>query len=90
MMKLPTREEKTQMIADAVAKITEGVMVEVIDASGAAYAVCIGDFREVGWVEKVTTRDSMCWKWTGPNPVKVDGVVINSGECTKEIEMDWS
>lgn len=83
-------EEKIQMIADAIAKINEGILVEVIDASGAAYAVCIGDFREVGWAEKITTRDSMCWKWMGPHPVRVDGVMIKPGECTEEIEMDWS
>lgn len=78
------------MIHEATLKIARGEVVDLAEASHSANSVAIGHFREVGWSEKITTRDSMCWKWMGPHPVRVDGVMIKPGECTEEIEMDWS
>jgi hypothetical protein len=90
MIKLPTREEKREMVTEAVAKIAAGITVELTDASGSAYSVCIGDLRDYGWAEKITTRSSMYWRYTGPNSVIVGGQVVNSGGYTEEIDMDWS
>ena len=79
------------MIHEATLKIARGEVVDLVEASYSANSVAIGHFETAGgWVEKITTRDSMCWKWMGPHPVRVDGVMIKPGECTKEIEMDWS
>jgi hypothetical protein len=89
MKQIPTREEKNQMIADAIANISAGVLVEVSDASGCVFSVCLGDLRDIGWTEKITSRRSMNWRYTGPNPITVDGKIINSGEYTEEIDMDW-
>jgi hypothetical protein len=46
--------------------------------------------RDYGWAEKITTRSSMYWRYTGPNSVIVGGQVVNSGGYTEEIDMDWS
>lgn len=89
-MYIPTREEKKNMISEAVAKIASGIPVKITDASGSAISVCIGDLREYGWSEKITTRNSMYWRYTGPNSIIVGDQVIKSGEYTEEIEMDWT
>ena len=90
MIKLPTSEEKNEMVAEAVAKIAAGIPVCLLDASGSAHAVCIGDLRDYGWAEKITTRSSMYWRYTGPNSVIVGDQVLKSGEYTEEIDMDWT
>lgn len=83
-------EAKNQMIAQAVEQIKSGQVIDIIDASGSAFAVCIGDFREIGWADKITTRSSMYWRWTGPTAVRVSGQLVQPGDCTEEIDMDWS
>jgi hypothetical protein len=40
--------------------------------------------------EKICTRNSMYWHYTGPNSIIVGGEVVKSGEYTEEFEMDWS
>ncbi len=90
MKQLPTREEKSQIIVNVIANISAGVLVEVTDASGCAFSVCLGDLRDHGWAEKITSRRSMNWRYTGPNAITVDGKIIKSGEYTEEIDMDWS
>lgn len=90
MIKLLTREEKQEALKEAIVKITAGELINVVDASGFALGVCIGDFREIGWAERITTRDSMYWSWTGPNAIKVNGKVVQPNSYTEEIDMDWS
>lgn len=90
MLKIFTREEKQEMISNAVAKIASGVPVKITDASGSATSVCIGDLRDYGWAEKICTRSSMYWRYTGPNSIIVGDQVVKSGEYTEEIDMDWS
>ena len=70
--------------------IKMGTLVDVEDASWMSDAVCIGDFRDLGWSKRVATRDSLYYEWNGPNPIRVSGRIINPGESTEEIEMDWS
>lgn len=70
--------------------IKMGTLVDVEDASWMSDAVCIGDFRDLGWSKRVATRDSLYYEWNGPNPIRVSGSIINPGESTEEIEMDWS
>ena len=89
MKPMPTREEQMQMVAEAIVNISAGIPVEVTDASGCAYSVCLGDLRGIGWAEKITSRRSMNWRYTGPNSITIDGKIINSGEYTEEIDMDW-
>jgi hypothetical protein len=81
---------KPAMIAQAIADITAGVLVAVVDASGHFNAVCIGDFRDNGWAEKCTTRDSMYWRWTGPNAIELNGAIVEPNSYTEEIDMDWT
>lgn len=90
MNPIPTREEQMQMVAEAIANISAGASVEVTDASGCVFSVCLGDLRSIGWAEKNTSRRSMNWRYTGPNSIIVGGKIINSGEYTEEIDMDWS
>ena len=70
--------------------IKMGTLIDVEDASWMSDAVCIGDFRDLGWSKRVATRDSLYYEWNGPNPIRVSGSIINPGESTEEIEMDWS
>ena len=70
--------------------IKMGTLVDVEDASWMSDAVCIGDFRDLGWSKRVATRDTLYYEWNGPNPIRVSGSIINPGESTEEIEMDWS
>jgi hypothetical protein len=70
--------------------IKMGTLVDVEDASWMSDAVCIGDFRDLGWSKRVATRDTLYYEWNGPNPIRVSGRIINPGESTEEIEMDWS
>ena len=90
MIKLMTPEEKTQAVEAAVAKILAGEVIDIVDASGCAYAVCIGDFRNIKWSEKITTRNSMFWHWNGPSAIRVGGAVVQPNSYTEEIDMDWT
>lgn len=90
MIKLMTASEKLEAFEDTVAKIRAGKLMDVVDASGSANAVCIGDFRANGWAEKITTLTSMFWHWTGPSAIRVNGAIVQPNSYTEEIEMDWS
>jgi|TARA_R110002167_G_scaffold130125_4_gene313578 hypothetical protein len=81
---------KSEQIERACFLIKMGNLVDVVDASSSRDSICIGDFRDIGWSTRVTTRDSLYYEWNGPHPVKVNGEIINPGESTEEIEMDWS
>ena len=85
--KLFTKQEQFER---ACFLIKMGNLVDVVDASSSRESVCIGDFRDIGWSTRVTTRDSLCYEWNGPHPVRVNGEIIIPGQSTKEIEMDWS
>lgn len=89
-MKLFTHEEKAAMIADAVEKINKGEVVEFVDASYCAYALCIGDLRDIGWSKKNVWRSGMNWTYLGPNSISVNGEIIKTYGETEEIDMDWS
>lgn len=84
------REQKAALVEKAIEAVQEGSIIDVTDASYSACSVCIGDFREIGWSKKITTRDSMCWQWLGPTPIKVAGIFLAYGYCTPEVEMDWT
>ena len=90
MLIFPTREEKQEMISDAIVNIAMGIPVVISDASSSAMSVCIGDLRSVGWAEKNVWRDGMNWTYTGPHSIIVNGKVVSTGEQTEDIEMDWS
>jgi hypothetical protein len=90
MIKIYTKEEKQALVSKAVADIAAGIPVRLLDASGSAHAVCIGDLREYGWAEKICTRTSMYWHYTGPNSVIVGNEVVKSGGYTEEFEVDWT
>ncbi len=90
MIKILNREEKADLISKAVADIAAGIPVKFIDASGSATSLCIGDLRDVRWSEKICTRTSMYWRYTGPNSIIVGNEVVKSGGYTEEIDMDWT
>ena len=81
---------KSEQIERACFLIKMGTLIDVDDASSSRDSLCIGDFRDIGWSTRVATRDSLCYDWNGPSPIRVGGNVINPGESTEEIEMDWS
>ena len=81
---------KQEQVQDAIARISMGQLIDVIDASGCSTGVCIGDFRDIGWSERVATRSSLYYRWDGPSAIRVGGVIIEPGSSTEEVEMDWS
>jgi|TARA_B110000908_G_scaffold102116_1_gene120358 hypothetical protein len=90
MFTVMSKEDKKALFDQAVDAITTGVLIDVDDASGSSNSVCIGDFRDNGWSARVATRDSLYYDWYGPNPIKVGGKIINPGQSTVEVDMDWS
>lgn len=90
MIKIMTREEKSNQVLEAVEKLKAGEVVDVIDASYSAYSLAIGDFRSVGMSEKNTWRTGMNWIWKGPGAVRMNGKVYEPGDQTEEIDMDWN
>ena len=81
---------KSEQIERACFLIKMGTLIDVDDASSSRDSLCIGDFRDLGWSKRVATRDSLYYEWNGPGSIRVSGNVINPGESTEEIEMDWS
>ena len=81
---------KKEQVQDAIARISIGQLIDVIDASGCSTGVCIGDFRDIGWSERVATRSSLYYRWDGPSAIRVGGVIIEPGSSTEEVEMDWT
>jgi hypothetical protein len=81
---------KDQLFLEACFYIKMGVLVDVEHASSSRDSICIGDFRDLGWSKRVATRDSLYYEWNGPGSIRVSGNVINPGESTEEIDMDWS
>ena len=90
MFTIISPEEKQELLNDAIARISIGQIIDVVDASGSSNTVCIGDFRDIGWSTRVATRDSLYYAWNGPSAIRVDGVIIEPGSTTEEFEMDWS
>lgn len=90
MFTVMSKEDKQALFDEAVGAITMGALIDVEDASGSSNSVCIGDFRDIGWSTRVSTRDSLYYAWNGPNPIRVEGQIVNPGETTEEVEMDWS
>lgn len=81
---------RKQLLAEAIEKIKAGEVIEVVDASGYAFGVCIGDFRDIGWSSRETVRDGMWYEWNGPTAIIVEGKRIEPGGRTEFVEMDWS
>ena len=90
MFEVMSKEDKQMLFESAVIDITAGCIVDIDDASGSSNSVCIGDFRDIGWSTRISTRDSLYYAWNGPSPIRVDGQIVNPGETTEEVEMDWS
>ena len=90
MFEVMSKEDKQLLFESVVIDITSGCIVDVDDASGSSNSVCIGDFRDIGWSTRISTRDSLYYAWNGPSPIRVDGQIVNPGETTEEVEMDWS
>ena len=87
MFTVMSKEDKQALFDEAVGAITMGALVDVEDASGSSNSVCIGDFRDIGWSTRISTRDSLYYAWNGPNPIRVEGQIVNPGETTEEIEV---
>lgn len=90
MIKMLSREEKAALFQEAVGAISMGALIDIVDASGSANSVCIGDFRDIGWSERISTRRSLYYRWTGPFAIRVNGQIVEPGGYTEEYEMDWT
>lgn len=77
-------------LSEVIERLKSGEIVDVVDASGYALGICIGDFRDVGMSVKNTWRTGMNWTWKGPGSIRMNGVVYAPGSETEEIDMDWS
>lgn len=90
MIKLLTKDEREALMKNAIARMTAGEIVDLVDASGCAYALCIGDFRDIGMAQKNTWRTGMNWTWNGPGAINLQGEILHPGQQSQEIDMDWS
>jgi hypothetical protein len=90
MIQLMTPEEKQTAVQQAISRIQAGEVLSVVDASGCAYDICIGDFRRVGWSERCADRRGLWYEWRGPAAIIVGGQRVEPGGCTEYTEMDWS
>jgi len=91
MIDVLSREQKSQMIDDAIEKMSGGEIVDLIDASGCAYALCIGDFRDNGMATKNVWRTGMNWTWNGPGTIRLHGgEILHPGQQSEDVDMDWS
>lgn len=90
MIKILTKDERDALMKDAIDRMMKGEIIDLIDASRCAYALCIGDFRDNGMAVKNTWRTGMNWTWKGPGSICLDGEVLKPGQESQEIEMDWS
>ena len=90
MIKLLTKDERETLMKDAIDRMTKGEIVDLVDASWCAYAICIGDFRENGMATKNTWRTGMNWTWNGPGVVNLQGELLKPGQESQDIDMDWS
>jgi hypothetical protein len=88
-MKILTKEEKKDLIEKAAQNIRDGILVSMTSGSYDACSLCIGDFSQFGWVQKVYSRHGYYYTWLGPNPVKVDGKILEYKQRTSHILMDW-
>jgi hypothetical protein len=77
-------------LLSVIEDLKAGKVVDVIDASGCAFGLCIGDFRDVGMSVKNTWRTGINWTWNGPGTIRMNGRVYEPGSETEEIDMDWS
>jgi hypothetical protein len=89
-MKIFTPSERKVLLDEAIEKLKVGEIVKLIDASGCAYGLCIGDFRSVGMSVKNTWRDGMNWTWKGPGTINLGGEILSPNQDSQEIDMDWS
>jgi hypothetical protein len=90
-MKHLTKEERQTLIEAAIAKLNAGEIVDLVDASGYACGLCIGDFRDSGMSKKNTWRTGMNWTWNGPGSIRLSGrEILQPGQESEEIDMDWT
>lgn len=89
-MKMLTQAERKVLLDEAIEKLNAGEIVNVVDASGYALGLCIGDFRDVGMSKKNTWRTGMNWTWKGPGTINLSGELLAPGQESQEIDMDWS
>jgi hypothetical protein len=85
-----TRDERAVLIDRAIEDMRNGVIVDLIDASYCSYALSIGDFRDLGMSTKNVWRTGMNWTWNGPGAVRLSGEVLQPGDSSCDIDMDWS
>lgn len=85
-----TPDERKALLAEAIEKLKAGEIVSLIDASGCAYGLCIGDFRDVGMSKKNVWRDGMNWTWKGPGTINLGGEILAPNQDSQEIDMDWT
>lgn len=90
MIKHLTKEERQNLIEAAINQMNAGEIVDLIDASGCAYALCIGDFRDNGMSTKNVWRTGMNWSWDGPGSINLHGEILKPGQQSQDVDMDWS
>jgi hypothetical protein len=79
-----------EVLEQFMSSVKAGQKPTVDDASGSAFGICMGDLQKIGWSERITTRYSMYWRYTGPEPIIVSDIELKPGDYTKEFDMDWS
>ncbi len=65
-----------------------GVVIELTENNPFSDLLSITDFKKFGWCNKWSGRSQIAYQWLGPNPVKVNGKILNHGDYTETIDVD--
>ncbi len=90
MKPILSAEARQALMQKAIEQMSKGEIVDVVDANYSAFSLCIGDFARKGMALRNTWRDGMNWSWEGPGRINLQGQILNPGQESLEIEMDWS
>lgn len=91
MISVLSKETRQRLMEIAIESMKNGDIVDLVDASGCSYALCIGDFRDIGMAVKNTWRTGMNWTWNGPGSIRLSGrEILHPGQESEEIDMDWT
>lgn len=88
------KESQLQENREALKQAIEaGETPDVMNAKYAAGTPAWGDLEEIGFARKLVQRHRNatyeCWQYTGPGSISVDGKVMQKGDKTEPIEVDY-
>ena len=89
-----TENMREDRLSNAMHRIRNGEVVDVMDAGWALNGVAIGDFEEIGWAKRLVRSQggftTLQWQWNGPGRIRVSGQVLQPGDKTEGEPVNYS